>query len=94
MAEIDVRTTETQDGYEFQVTVKEGRAETHHLVTLNKSDYIQLVGEGADPQTLVEESFRFLLEREPKESILRSFDLMVIGRYFPEYRGEIVKRLR
>ncbi|MBL7183234.1 MAG: hypothetical protein ISS50_02165, partial [Anaerolineae bacterium] len=47
----------------------------------------------ASPEDLVAESFRFLLEREPKESILRSFDLMVIGRYFPEYRREIVKRL-
>jgi hypothetical protein len=41
----------------------------------------------------VTESFRFLLEREPKESILGSFDLTVIGRYFPEYEREIAKRL-
>lgn len=38
---------------------------------------------------LVEASFAFLLEREPKESILREFDLTVIGRYFPEYEQEI-----
>jgi len=35
----------------------------------------------------VRESFRFLLEREPKESILREFDLSVIKRYFPDYDG-------
>jgi hypothetical protein len=51
------------------------------------------VGDAASPDALVRESFRFLLEREAKESILRSFDLMVIGRYFSEYRREIVKRL-
>jgi hypothetical protein len=33
----------------------------------------------------VRRSFEFLLAREPKESILRSFDLPVIGRYFPEF---------
>jgi hypothetical protein len=35
----------------------------------------------------------FLLEREPKESILGQFDLPVIGRYFPEYERDIRKRL-
>ena len=41
----------------------------------------------------MEESFRFLLERERKESILSSFDLTVIGRYFTEYEREIAERL-
>lgn len=93
MADIEVKTTEHDDGYECQVTVKDGRGETRHRVTLQKADHEQLVGEKASPEALVRESFRFLLEREPKEAILRSFDLMVIGRYFPEYRREIVKRL-
>jgi hypothetical protein len=44
-------------------------------------------------EALVEESFRFLLEREPQGSIMRRFDLQVIGRYFPEYSEEIGKRL-
>ncbi|HET7520901.1 MAG TPA: hypothetical protein VFK61_05095 [Candidatus Limnocylindria bacterium] len=38
------------------------------------------------PDRLVEESFRFLLEREPRESILRHFELSVISQYFPEWR--------
>jgi hypothetical protein len=43
---------------------------------------------------LVRESFVFLLEREPVESILRTFDLSVIEQYFPEYRGTLSLRLR
>ena len=39
-------------------------------------------------------AFRFLLEREPPESILSRFDLTVIERYFPNYRGEIARRLK
>lgn len=93
MADIEVMTTEHDDSYEFQVTVRDGRGETRHRVTLRKADYEKLVGEKASPEALVRESFQFLLEREPKEAILRSFDLTVIGRYFPEYRREIVKRL-
>ena len=38
-------------------------------------------------------SFRFLLAREPKESILSRFELPVIERYFPEYPEEIRGRL-
>ena len=36
-------------------------------------------------EDLVARSFDFLLDREPPGSILRSFDLEVIQRYFPEY---------
>jgi hypothetical protein len=32
-----------------------------------------------------------MLEREPKDSILESFALTDIGRYFPEYEREIRK---
>ena len=47
----------------------------------------------ADVERLVEASFRFLLERESKESILRRFDLSVIRRYFPEFPEEIERRV-
>jgi hypothetical protein len=93
MANIEAKRTDHDDKYEFQVTIKEGKGETRHRVTLRKADHQELAAGKASPEELVTESFRLLLEREPKESILRSFDLMVIGRYFPEYRREIVKRL-
>jgi hypothetical protein len=93
VATIEVQSTDLGDAYAFEVTVKEGLGETHHRVTLRKDDYERLSGGKADPEALVTESFRFLLEREAKESILRSFDLTVISRYFPEYEREIAKRL-
>ena len=93
MADIKTKATEQGDTYECQVTVSERGSETRHQVTLRKTDYERLAGGKASPEALVIESFRFLLEREPKESILRSFDLTVIGRYFPEYEREIAKRL-
>lgn len=93
MAEIDVQTTQKEDEYEFRVTVREASGETRHRVTLKKSDYEDLAAGKASPEELVRESFRFLLEREPKEAILGSFDLLVINRYFPEYRTKIAERL-
>ena len=38
---------------------------------------------------LVERSFDFLLERESNRTILSTFDLSVIQRYFPEYERTI-----
>jgi len=93
MPKIQVKTKDRGDRYEFQVAVTEGGEETRHHVTLRKADYERLAGGRATPEALVTESFRFLLEREPKESILRSFDLTVIGRYFPSYEREIQRLL-
>jgi len=93
MAQIHVKKSERDDTYEFQVTVSERGSETRHEVTLSEADYQRLTDGEATPEELVAESFRFLLERESKESILRSFDLTVISRYFPEYEREIAKRL-
>jgi len=43
-------------------------------------------------EELVEASFAFLLERETKESILRSLELGVIAQYFPDYPATIAER--
>ncbi len=94
MAEIDVRTTSEGEGWAFQVTVSEGGSQTVHRVTLATDAHERLTGGACDPDELVRRSFEFLLEREPKESILREFDITVIGRYFPEYEGEIARRVR
>jgi len=72
----------------FDVTV-EGRTTTTHRVTVETDYYDKLTGGEVAPEVLVEKSFEFLLEREPNTSILRTFDLPVIGRYFPEYERTI-----
>jgi hypothetical protein len=79
------------DEYEVKVS---GATTTTHRVTLREADRERLGGKDASAEQLIEESFRFLLEREPNTSILNAFDLPVIGRYFPEYEREIHKRLR
>jgi hypothetical protein len=85
--------TVTQTGSDlFTVNVTDERGETVHRVRLSVVDHRRLAPE-AEPTRLVEESFRFLLEREPKEAILRTFDLPIIGRYFPEYDEEIKSRI-
>ena len=78
----------------FRVTVSEGGGRTVHTVTVEPAYARRLTGGAVLPEELVRRSFEFLLEREPKESILGSFDLSVIDRYFPGYEGEIARRVR
>ena len=89
MADIDVRCVTATDGWLCQVSVADHGSESRHSVTITGADFQRLAGSGEAPDGLVRRSFEFLLAREPKESILRSFDLPVIGRYFPEYEREI-----
>jgi hypothetical protein len=78
-------------GDEWLVVVKEV-ATTHHRVRVTKEELDRLA-QGRPAEELIEESFRFLLEREPNTAILPSFGLLLIGRYFPEYEREIRARL-
>lgn len=58
-------------------------------VEVKREDYERLTGGKVTPEELVEKSFRFLLDREPKESILKQFNITDISKYFPEYENEI-----
>ncbi len=77
----------------YQVVVGRGSTATEHEVTVPAQMVDDLGMPDTDEAILVQESFAFLLEREPATSILRRFELTVIGRYFPEYEEEIVRRL-
>jgi len=78
-------TVQTVRDWEFRVVVQEGASRTEHRVTVDPAHHQRLTGGRVSAEALVRRSFKFLLAREPKESILRAFDLAVIGRYFPEY---------
>jgi hypothetical protein len=93
--EIDVRCVAFDGGWRCAVTVGDDRDTSRHEVTVSTADAVELAAADDElgVERLVEESFDFLLEREPKESILSAFDIRVIGRYFPDYEHEIRSRL-
>jgi hypothetical protein len=64
-------------------------SESDHRVRVTRDDLERYAPDADDPTDLVRRSFAFLLEREPKSAILRSFDLPVIARYFPDYEREM-----
>jgi hypothetical protein len=78
---------------ELEVVVRDRGRATSHRVRVTEHDRATYGGE-ATKERLVEESFRFLLEREKPGDILSRFEIGIIGRYFPEYTGEIRRRLK
>jgi hypothetical protein len=82
----------SDDGRAFalEVRISEGGTETTHAVTLGH-DLLARLSPGESPEDFVQRCFAFLLEREPKESILRRFDVAVIGRYFPDFESKMAR---
>lgn len=89
MAEIQV---EFEGEEMYRVRVDDAGGSSSHLVRA-PADQVEHYGGNVEATELVEESFRFLLEREPKEAILSRFELSDIEGYFPEYPEVIRQQL-
>ena len=72
----------------FEVTVAD-RITTTHKVTVTDESLTDLTDNNVTKTQLLNFSFRFLLEKEPNTSILSSFDINVISKYFSNYRDEV-----
>jgi len=79
------------NGDEYKVIIEQHGSSITHTVTLDDMYYEKLTHRKIQKEELIKRSFEFRLQREPKESILRKFDLKVISRYFPEYERIISK---
>ena len=76
---------------EFLVTIEEKSSSSEHTVTVDDDYYQNLTAGKTTKEELIKRSFEFLLEREPKESILSKFNLRIIKKYFLEYEQKISK---
>jgi hypothetical protein len=82
---IEIRLVGASDPLEFHVTIRDATGESRHEVTMSRQEYGRLTAGRHTPENCIDAVFRFLLEREPKEAILRRFDINVISHYFPEF---------
>jgi hypothetical protein len=73
----------------FHVRVSDGGGSSDHEVTLSSFDYERLGKGYRTPDEFIRACFVFLLSREPKETILSSFDVSQIKDHFPEFEQEI-----
>ena len=75
---------------EYEVTVRSNTITTH-LVTLSDEVHKNLTNEKITKEELLDFSFKFLLDREPNTSIMSSFELTVISRYFSDFEKSVKK---
>ncbi|MFZ2110133.1 MAG: hypothetical protein WAV18_32970 [Roseiarcus sp.] len=85
---IEVTRRAGDDPLTFDVVVREDDEETRHRVTLAAAHFARLAP-GEAPERCIEAAFRFLLDREPAQAILRRFDVEIIAKYFPEFEREM-----
>ena len=90
---IEVTQLDGDEPFRFDVVVRERGGATRHRVTMSSRTSHDLTQGVASPERCIEAAFRFLLDREPKESILSQFDVTVISRYFPEFPRELPRYL-
>ncbi len=94
MEDINIEEKEQRkNGWLFFVIVGDSENKTEHWVDLEEEYWRILTESRHTPRELVKRSFEFLLEKEPKESILSQFDLRVIEDYFPGYEEIMKKRM-
>jgi len=74
----------------FQILVN-NKQKTIHQVYLSDEVHLDFTNNKISKEDLIKFSFKFLLEREPNTSILSSFELDIISKYFPEYLLSVKK---
>jgi hypothetical protein len=84
---VTVRAKSEGESWRCEVSVDDRGRRTEHVVTVRPVDLERWAAgrDRAAVEDLVSRSFDFLLECESPSSILATFELSVITRYFPEY---------
>jgi hypothetical protein len=90
---VKVESAPTAQGWDCDVEISDGDRSSRHNVRVGRRDLERWGAPGeTEPDALVERAFEFLLRRESPEQILKSFDLEVVSRYFPEFDQEMRRR--
>ena len=92
----EMRVTETnqsETGWTFMVELGHGEGLTEFWVDVDKDYWIRLTNRRVEPAELVEATFKFLLDKEIKELILKKFNLADISGQFPSYENEMKRAL-
>lgn len=97
MAEFDedfdeIRVTETNqsdNSWTFLVELGHGEGLVEYSVDVDRDYWTRLTNRRVEPAELVVATFKFLLDKESKELILKKFNLADISGHFPNYENEM-----
>ena len=89
---VDIEITHREPEH-FGVQVTAGGTTTSHRVHVPTTVLAELGLADVETESIIRETFVFLLEREPASAILSEFSLADVQRYFPEFPRELRLRL-
>lgn len=81
---ITVKPLDSDNGWRYKVFLEEDGERRIYDVSLCKKFYAKLDTK-ASQEEVVKQTFCFLLDNEPKESIFHSFEIKTVSRYFPKF---------
>jgi hypothetical protein len=84
---------ETPEGWHFVVHLVGGGSMTSHEIEMSRY-YYEALNTQEKPEKVIEEAFKFLLERETRDRILPIFNITQITNYFPEFDSHLTKVLQ
>lgn len=101
MAEINedfdgIKITETnqhENGWTFLVELGHGEGLIEYWIDVDKDYWTRLTSRRIEPTELVAVTFKFLLDKAPKELILKKFNLADVAGHFPMYESEVKRAL-
>lgn len=91
-----IRVTEQnqrEEGWTFLVELGHGEGLVEYWVDVDRDYWTRLTNRRVEPAELVEVTFKFLLDKESRELILKKFNLADISGHFPNYENEIKRAL-
>ncbi len=91
---VHVEQTDSGDPMVFKVRIEGPTGTTTHRISMSQDTYQDLCEGLISPADCIDAAFRFLLDREPKESILASFDIRVINMYFSDFENVLPEYFR
>lgn len=89
-------TDKNVSGWDFSVNIKikdeeSGNMDEYNLqIQVDDTDYERLTSRSITPEEMVIKSVKFLLGRESAGQIMRSFNIMEIKKFFPDWE-EMIK---
>ncbi len=86
-------TNQSDNGWTFLVELGNGDGLLEYWIDVDRDYWTRLTNRRIEPDELVSITFKFLLDKESKELILKKFNLSDVAGNFPTYEMEIKKNI-
>lgn len=86
-------TNQSDYGWTFLVELGHGEGLIEYLVDVDRDYWTRLTNRRIEPVELIRATFKFLLDKEQKERILKRFNLSDVVANFPNYENEMKRVL-